>query len=701
MSRDSRRIDANGNFRPPRKATVVKPVEKKKFVTGGLGTYELDDHPLASGNYAEVFKARETTTGAISVCKVINLRRRSFSDEERQSIKTEIDILSLMQHENIITYVDHHHTPDRVYIFSELAHGTTLVEYYRDNNNYVTERDARHIFRQICSAVDYMHNHGIIHRDIKSENIMIDERLKVMLIDFGLARRATGPKALTSLCGTVSYMAPEIDAGEESNGYTTNVDIWSLGILLFRMLVGEYPFDSDLYDKADKKGTDDAHSTSSGSKIDFTRDWRPFVDTQSKRSVEVKYLLESILNIDPSRRARMDQILSSDWMRMTDKIVSNFDIEHSGSTRILKSNDVSDSSDSPAQAPQARQEPWGELRILPGGFRDAPRRIELTKPFHVLGRIDDKVADILLGTNRAISVKHCIIERGDDGVIMMSNTSLNGTYINNLKLIRRRSGQLFHGDVLGIAVCPGHLASPSDEIAGCHHCLKYEVILKGAQNPTPDDLARRMYKDHLHRGHKKRRPEDRVVDENDIVWGILKPVSVWTEMEELQGIRTTIGRDKDSDIVITSPYVSRRHCAIEWAPDERKAYITNDATNATEVNNEQFQGRLQLRNNDEIKLVSKAWDRSNKESITVGYKFNYMIKDDTTPAKKRVKSAPVDIPEPVLVFDTTMSPGGKEHQDEQANVEEERKVEENKKAESKNNVDEEPASHEHPHQEAD
>jgi len=209
MDRDRRRTDANGNFRPPRKATVVKPVEKKKFVTGAQGTYELEDQPLASGNYAEVFKARDTVTNVIRACKVINLRRRSFSDEEHDNIDKEIDILSLMQHvrscavfffffflrrasckgcvcsshssffsltfscyrlqENIIAYVDHFRTPDRIYIFSEFAPGTTLVEYYRDNNNYVTERDSRFIFQQICSAVEYLHKHEIIHRDIKSE----------------------------------------------------------------------------------------------------------------------------------------------------------------------------------------------------------------------------------------------------------------------------------------------------------------------------------------------------------------------------------------------------------------------------------------------------------------------------------------------------------------------------------------------------
>jgi len=119
--------------------------------------------------------------------------------------------------ENIVAFVDQYRTPDQIYIFSELVQGTTLVEYYRNNNNYLTECDARFIFRQICHAVEYIHKHGIIHRDIKSEvgertprgqitkkkgrmadlllpfqNILIDENLKIKLIDFGNPCRSKG-----------------------------------------------------------------------------------------------------------------------------------------------------------------------------------------------------------------------------------------------------------------------------------------------------------------------------------------------------------------------------------------------------------------------------------------------------------------------------------------------------------------------------
>ncbi|GJJ73105.1 hypothetical protein EMPS_05463 [Entomortierella parvispora] len=664
-SMDGPTSDARGSVSPPGSATVhqttvLMPIENQlgenqNLIQGTHGTYELDDQPFARGNYAGVFKARETTTNAVSACKVINLHQRSFNEEEHDSIETEIAILSLMHHENIIAFVDRHRTPDFVYIFSEFAPGTTLVEYYRNNNNYLTELDARFIFRQVCHAVDYMHKNGIIHRDIKSENIVVDEDLKVKLVDFGLAQRTNGLHVLTSRCGTESYMAPEIRAGNKSNGYTSMVDIWSLGVLLFRMLVGKYPFNDDLYDNLVNKGVEDEEDQRMN--LDYLkRDWRQFVDRQSKRSPEVKYLLDEILVIDPSCRARMDQILTSDWMRMIDEMLADLDrIERSGSTAIFNTSKVSSSGDGTTQV---NQKPWGALVIAPGGFPDAPRYIELKESRYVLGRVDDKKVNVLLGSRRAISVKHCIIERDDDGVVMMSNTSLNGTYINNLHYLKMRSGQLFSGDVLGIVVCAGHAGAPKNTSMGCLYCLKYNVELYDAEAPTPEQLACRLYTDHTHRGHKKRRPKDRTPDESMPIWGKLKRLNVVTQMEELQAERTIMGRDKECDIVISSQVVSRRHCAIEWVAEERKAYLTNLSPGGTVVNDETFEGRLQLRNRDEIRLVVTSWE-TGKERIEVGYKFVQLSKGEI-PSMKRVKNAPVDIPEPILQFGESSTLGGEE-----------------------------------------
>jgi len=98
MNSDSRRTDAEDNLNPPHPATVVEPVERKKTIAGAKGAYELEEQPFATGNNAEVFKAKDTDTDTIRACKVINLRRPSFTDEERDNIDREINILCLMQH---------------------------------------------------------------------------------------------------------------------------------------------------------------------------------------------------------------------------------------------------------------------------------------------------------------------------------------------------------------------------------------------------------------------------------------------------------------------------------------------------------------------------------------------------------------------------------------------------------------------------
>jgi len=91
-----------------------------------------------------------------------------------------------------------------------------------------------------------------------------------------------------------------------------------------------------------------------------------------------------------------------------------------------------------------------------------------------------------------------------------------------------------------------------DTSLGCSHCLKYNVILYGAEKTTPEQLARRIYADHKHKGYKKRLPEDRSLDENIPIWGKLLALNLMTENEKLQGEKTTIGRSKDCNIVIAS-----------------------------------------------------------------------------------------------------------------------------------------------------
>lgn len=105
------------------------------------------------------------------------------------------------------------------------------------------EDEARRIFQQIISAIEYAHLHKLAHRDLKPENLLFDEDNNIKMIDFGLANYMKDGASLTTSCGSPNYAAPEVIAGLSYGG--PDVDIWSIGIILYAMVVGQLPFDDD------------------------------------------------------------------------------------------------------------------------------------------------------------------------------------------------------------------------------------------------------------------------------------------------------------------------------------------------------------------------------------------------------------------------------------------------------------------------
>jgi len=123
----------------------------------------------------------------------------------------------------------------------ELVKGISLLTYLKAKiNRRADEKDCQKIFSQLISGMDYCHKKNICHRDIKLENIIIDSDLNVKLIDFGFATLTSSSRLLNFFCGTPSYMPPEIVEKVDYNGILA--DIWSLGILLYTLLCGAFPF---------------------------------------------------------------------------------------------------------------------------------------------------------------------------------------------------------------------------------------------------------------------------------------------------------------------------------------------------------------------------------------------------------------------------------------------------------------------------
>ncbi|KAJ2891001.1 Calcium/calmodulin-dependent protein kinase type I, partial [Coemansia aciculifera] len=207
---------------------------------------------LGSGTYAVVREMVHIVTGQRYAGKIIS---KQLMSERRwtQAIPSEIGILKRLsqQHENILTLVDYFETSRNVYIITELCTGGELFEHILCRKPEFTEHDAAGVVRQIVEGVSFLHDHGIVHRDIKAENCLFktpapDSTLAIA--DFGMSRiigmgeNGESNGALTTLCGTPGYMAPEMVL---KTGHGRPVDMWAVGVIAYFILCGNTPFERD------------------------------------------------------------------------------------------------------------------------------------------------------------------------------------------------------------------------------------------------------------------------------------------------------------------------------------------------------------------------------------------------------------------------------------------------------------------------
>ena len=204
---------------------------------------------LGEGSYGRVFKAREISTGrVIAVKKVLIGNSHSIY---KKTIK-EINLLKNLDHPNIVKYYDYFEEEDCIYLMMEYLEGWTLKQYINNNQN-ITEESARIIIKQLLKALSYLHyTCDICHRDVKPENMMFKDKNDInslKLLDFGLSIDSFESKKYLENCGTLVYMAPELINNVK---YTKGVDVWSVGIILYMLLMkGKNPF----YNKKDNRET--------------------------------------------------------------------------------------------------------------------------------------------------------------------------------------------------------------------------------------------------------------------------------------------------------------------------------------------------------------------------------------------------------------------------------------------------------------
>jgi len=205
--------------------------------------YHTKPNLLGKGGYGFVRmsrrKSKPDTTENCLATKVIAKDTLEDWQSENGSV-VEAQLLMRISHKNILKVYALYQNSDYYLMVTELCSGVTLFDLV-ELNQTLEENLARRIFRQVLDAVLYLHRNGIVHNDIKDENIIVNTEIKVTIIDFGSACLDTGEKTRT-YCGSETYTSPEVLSG--SSFYRVGQEIWSLGILLFVMVYGQNPFEN-------------------------------------------------------------------------------------------------------------------------------------------------------------------------------------------------------------------------------------------------------------------------------------------------------------------------------------------------------------------------------------------------------------------------------------------------------------------------
>ncbi|XP_030235258.1 serine/threonine-protein kinase MARK1 isoform X4 [Gadus morhua] len=202
-----------------------------------IGNYRLLK-TIGKGNFAKVKLARHVLTGREVAVKIID--KTQLNPTSLQKLFREVRIMKILNHPNIVKLFEVIETEKTLYLVMEYASGGEVFDYLVAHGR-MKEKEARAKFRQIVSAVQYCHQRRIVHRDLKAENLLLDADMNIKIADFGFSNEFTLGSKLDTFCGSPPYAAPELFQGKKYDG--PEVDVWSLGVILYTLVSGSLPFD--------------------------------------------------------------------------------------------------------------------------------------------------------------------------------------------------------------------------------------------------------------------------------------------------------------------------------------------------------------------------------------------------------------------------------------------------------------------------
>ncbi|XP_070983647.1 MAP/microtubule affinity-regulating kinase 4-like isoform X2 [Oncorhynchus clarkii lewisi] len=405
-----------------------------------IGNYRLLK-TIGKGNFAKVKLARHILTGKEVAIKIID--KNQLNPTSLQKLFREVRIMKGLNHPNIVQLFEVIETENTLYLIMEYASGGEVFDYLVSHGR-MKEKEARAKFRQIVSAVHYCHLKNIVHRDLKAENLLLDADSNIKIADFGFSNEFTMGNKLDTFCGSPPYAAPELFQGKKYDG--PEVDIWSLGVILYTLVSGSLPFDGQNLKELRERVLRGKYRV-------------PFY-----MSTDCEGILRRFLVLNPTKRCTLEQIMNDKWIN------SGYDGEEL-KAHIEPLEDHNDGS---------RIEVMVGMGYTRDDIKDAlttRKYNEVTATYLLLGRMNEVEGSESRSTS-SLSLARVRPSTVTNGTSKHSTSSTTSASSSHSKTTQRSASTYHprrrHSDFCGPAAPPSHPKRSPSSVAGADRELKEE-----------------------------------------------------------------------------------------------------------------------------------------------------------------------------------------------------------------------------------
>ncbi|XP_033861833.1 serine/threonine-protein kinase PLK3-like [Acipenser ruthenus] len=273
------------------KSELVRPELAQIVTDSKTGRCYCKGKLMGKGGFARCYEMTDMASNKMYAVKVIP-QSRVAKPHQREKITNEIELHKTLHHRHVVKFSHHFEDRDNIYIFLELCSRKSLAHIWKARHT-LTDPEVRYYLRQIISGLKYLHNRGILHRDLKLGNFFINENMELKVGDFGLAAKLEpAEQRKKTICGTPNYLAPEV---LNRQGHGPESDVWSLGCVMYTLMCGNPPFETS----------------------DLKETYRCIKEVEYVLphflSLPAQKLITGILKRNPSDRLTLDEILSHEF----------------------------------------------------------------------------------------------------------------------------------------------------------------------------------------------------------------------------------------------------------------------------------------------------------------------------------------------------------------------------------------------------